>query len=80
MAKKIESKFSYVPSKRESKAMSRCNNNRITIYPIPYGSLYKLVRMRADGHKQIGKQTFNMRTDEWYQKIFEIYLILEKTL
>lgn len=80
MAKKIKEGFNYVPTKREVNAMCRCIDNRITVYPLPVGNQYKLVIMRANGYKQMGKQTFNSRTDEWVKKIYELYLILEKKL
>lgn len=80
MGKKIESKFDYTPSKDESKAMSRCNDNRITIYPVPYGNSYRLTVMRADGHKQVGNESFDSRKSLWCKKIFELYLILETRL
>lgn len=73
--------YNYTPTKLELDAMSKCNDNRVTIYPVPLpGNKYVLTVMRADGYKQVGKEVFDGKKDEWYKKIFELYLILEKRL
>ena len=80
MSKKVNKNFRYSPGKGELNAMSKCNGNRITIYPVLIGSEYTLTVMKANGFKQVGKQSFNTRKDDWIKKIFELYLILEKQL
>lgn len=75
-----KAKFNYTPNKSELEAMSMCNDNRITIYPVLIGNVYVLTVMKANGFKQVGKQSFDTRKDGWIKKIFELYLILEKQL
>lgn len=79
--KKPTFKQDYQPTQSELSAMSRCNDNRITIYPVPINNSFcNLTVMRADGFKQAGKETFDLLGGEWSKKIFELYLILEKRL
>lgn len=80
MAKKRVTKFQYTPTPEEVRAMSVCNDNRMYVYPVPSGNTYRLTYMRADGFKQVGKETYSSDTDDWYRKIFQIYLILFKKL
>jgi hypothetical protein len=80
MFKKRVTSFKYVPTPEEIKAMSVCNDNRQYVYPVPIGNSYKLTYMRADGFKQTGKETYPDHTDQWYKKVFEIYLILYRKL
>jgi len=79
--KKPTFKQDYQPTQSELTAMSRCNDHRITIYPVPVSNFVcNLTIMRADGFKQVGKETFDLLGGEWSKKLFELYLILETRL
>jgi len=80
MAKKRETKFSYIPTPEEKKAEIICNNNGLRIYPIPqnnFGSIYKL-QVFGDGYDVIGTQEYDATKDVWYKAMYHRYVKLKE--
>lgn len=80
MAKKRETKFSYIPTPEEVKARSLCNKNGVVIYPIPqdnFGSRCKL-HVYGDGYDVTGSQEYDSTKDVWYKAMYHRYVKLKE--
>ena len=69
MAKKRVPQFKYIPTPEEKKAMSLCNKNGLSIFPIPqnnFGSVFKL-HIHGDGYNVTGSVEYDATKDVWYR-------------